>query len=153
MLDSGYQLQQYAPVIKVTGAYMVLFYIFMVFQSFAKFYIYFKTKSNKKSDEKVSLKKIKYASTSGLGFVSDRTFMNLLEQSPMFLTALWMHAVFVSIETAANAGWLYIAFRLIYPLVFSMGPPWIFISTVPNYCVVWYLAGATVYASCNTVAP
>jgi uncharacterized MAPEG superfamily protein len=142
-------LRLFAPVIKVTGAYACLFFIFMCFQSFSKFYIFNEAKKKAKKDdsEKVSLRQIKYNSTSGLGFISDRTFLNMLEQSPLFLMGLWMHAVFVSPESAATAGWLYIVFRAMYPIVFSMGIPWLFVSTFTNYFVVWYLIGTTVHAA------
>ena len=138
-------MKEFAPVVIVTGAYFLLFYIFMCFQSFSKFFIYFAAKSkSKKEDKEVSFKQIKYGSTSGLGFISDRTFMNMLEQSPAFLVSLWLHAVFVSCQTAATAGWIYIAFRALYPVVFIQGPPWLFISTFANYFVVCYLLGSTV---------
>jgi len=148
-MDNAAQLRLFAPVIKATAAYLVLFFTFMMFQSFSKFYLFARAKAAaKKTDtEKPSLRQIKYASTSGLGFVSDRTFLNMLEQSPAFLTSLWMHAAFVSPASAAQAGWVYIGFRALYPFVFSMGVPWLFISTFPTYGVVWYLAGTTLQAA------
>lgn len=143
------QLRIFAPVIKVTGAYACLFFTFMMFQSFSKFYVFEEAKKKAKKDGsgKVSFKEVKYNSTSGLGFISDRTFLNMLEQCPLFLTGLWMHAIFVSPETAATAGWLYIVFRSMYPFLFPMGMPWFFLSTMPNYMVVWYLIGTTVNAA------
>ena len=110
---------------------------------YPKFYIYFNEKSK---SGKANLKSIKYDSKSGLALNSDRTFLNMLEQSPAFLLSLWMHAVFVSIDTAAFAGWIYIAFRAIYPLVFPMGPPWLFLSTFPNYAVIMYFCVTTLFA-------
>ena len=37
--------------------------------------------------------------------------MNLTEQTPPFLVALWLHATFVSISTAAQYGWFWLAMR------------------------------------------
>eukprot|EP00614_Pseudopedinella_elastica_P013805 CAMPEP_0172585440 /NCGR_PEP_ID=MMETSP1068-20121228/4865_1 /TAXON_ID=35684 /ORGANISM="Pseudopedinella elastica, Strain CCMP716" /LENGTH=119 /DNA_ID=CAMNT_0013379903 /DNA_START=124 /DNA_END=483 /DNA_ORIENTATION=+ len=116
----------------------------MTFQSFAKFYILAKDDDKQK---KLGFRQIKYDSKSGLGLVSDRTFLNMLEQSPLFLLGLWMHAVFISPDSAAAAGWLYLPFRAIYPVVFRMGMPWLFLSTFPNYFVVMYLIGTTVRAA------
>ena len=141
--------QEYAPVIKATAAYFSLFFTFMMFQSFSKFYLVSVKAAelkNKKSDEKVSLSAIKYgANKTGLALNSDRTFLNMLEQSPAFLVSLWMYAVFVSAENAALGAYCYIVFRALYPFLFAMGMPWIFLSTFPNYFVIWYFLGATVY--------
>lgn len=137
-------MAEYKPVIVVTGAYFAVFYSFMIFQSTSKMYLYSKAKASKKSDEKVSMADIKYGSTRGLGLLGDRTFLNMLEQSPAFLTSLWLHALFVDPETAAKAGWLYVLFRLWYPFGFSMGLPWILLSTLPNYGIIFYLLGSTI---------
>jgi len=76
----------------------------------------------------------------------DRCFMNLQEQAVLFFTSLWMHAVFVSAETATNFGWLYIFFRALYPIIWAVkggesGPPFpqLFLSTFTAYGVNVYL--------------
>jgi uncharacterized MAPEG superfamily protein len=142
-------IRAYAPVIKATGVYFVLFFVFMMFQSFSKFYIFSTKKAeqkNKKTEEKVSLSAIKYGENkSGHALCSDRTFLNMLEHSPAFLISLWMHAVFVSPESAALGAYCYIAFRAIYPIAFTMGIPWLYISTFPMYWIVWYFIGSAVY--------
>lgn len=146
------QLKLYAPVIKATGAYTCLYFSFAIFQSFSKFYLFFgqkklKDSSSSESESKKSIKEIKYNSKDGLGLISDRTFLNMVEQAPVFLTALWMHAIFVSPKNAAKAAYYYIGFRALYPFCFMKGSttPWILISTLPNYTTIWYLLGTTCY--------
>lgn len=147
------QLKLYAPVIKATGAYACLYFTFAGFQSMSKFYLFFSQKKLKdNTSEQKSIKEIKYASKEGLGLLSDRTFLNMVEQAPLFLTALWMHAVFVCPKSAAKAAYYYIGFRSIYPFCFCKGSttPWILISTVPNYATIWYLLGTTCFKACKS---
>ena len=68
----------------------------------------------------------------------NRTFLNMHEQSPALLTSLWLHALIVDPSEAAKLMWLYLPFRAIYPLVFPFGVPVLFVSTFPNYLVIWY---------------
>jgi hypothetical protein len=145
------QLKHFAPVIKATGAYAALYFSFASFQSFSKFYLFHKENQKTDSSAKKSIKEIKYDSKDGLGLVSDRTFLNMVEQAPMFLTALWMHAVFVCPKSAAKAAYWYIGFRSIYPFCFMKGSttPWIALSTFPNYFTVWYLIGTTCFKACK----
>mmetsp|Transcript_10117 Transcript_10117/g.12276 ORF Transcript_10117/g.12276 Transcript_10117/m.12276 type:complete len:153 (+) Transcript_10117:59-517(+) len=145
-LNKQDQLRFYAPVIKATTAYVGLYFSFMSFQSFSKFYLL--DQSQKKGENK-KLSEIKYGSKEGLGLVSDRTFLNMLEQAPLFLTSLWLHASFVCPQSAANQAWLYITFRAIYPIVFQMGIPWLFLSTGPNYLSILYMIGTTTMEACK----
>lgn len=79
-----------------------------------------------------------------------RAFLNMMEQAPVFLSSLWMCAVFVSADVAATLGWAYLALRALYPLIwlFIGGEagcpiPIIFVSTFPQYGIVTYMALAT----------
>ena len=75
---------------------------------------------------------------------ADRTQLNMLEHMPVFLSLLWVNAVFVSPLEATIAGGIYVAARAAYPFV--MGPRLgrgvkgpIFLSTAPGYAVMLFL--------------
>jgi len=53
---------------------------------------------------------------------------------------LWMHAIFVSPETAANYGNLWLATRAAYPVGFYLGYPKVAFFTVPGYIALLLLA-------------
>ena len=82
----------------------------------------------------------------------DRTFMNMIEQAPIFFAALWSHAIFCSPETATALGFAYLTFRLAYPIIWALvggggvGAPFpqIFFSTFPQYGIAFYMALAVV---------
>lgn len=61
----------------------------------------------------------------------DRSFMNMIEQAPLFLTSLWCHALVVSPLTATQLGGVYLALRSLYPGIWltkggEAGPPFPF---------------------------
>ena len=68
----------------------------------------------------------------------------MLEQTPPFLTALWLHAVFSDASRATWLGAVYVAFRCLYPFVFGAtgqgGLPGVLLSTGPMYLVIAALA-------------
>lgn len=76
-----------------------------------------------------------------------RAFGNLHEQSIIFLVALWAHALFMDVQTAATLGWAYLGFRLLYPVIwtifsgFTMKILWV---TMPMYGIIIWLLGTTV---------
>jgi len=92
----------------------------------------------------------------------NRTFLNMMEHAPLFLSSLWIHAVFVSADVAAALGAIYVCLRLCYPIVWMVfggeaGAPmapytWflfgkkinLFYFTFPQYGIVFYLSFATV---------
>ena len=51
---SSQQMVELKPVIMATCAYFALFYVFMCFQSFSKFYLFFQQKKAENSNEKGS---------------------------------------------------------------------------------------------------
>ena len=70
-----------------------------------------------------------------------------MEQSPVFLVALWLHAVFMSSETATCLGWTWIALRVMYPFLWLLNGKFtmqILLSTMPQYAIVTYLMFSTV---------
>lgn len=122
------------PVIGVTVAFLVLYYIFLYGQAISKFYLFFQAR---KTDPKVKFGKIKYSNPDLVARIADRTAGNMIEQAVPFLVSLWLSAIFVSPTGAAKLGWLWLLFRSFYPFVFS--GPWLPLSTVPGYVIVFML--------------
>lgn len=80
---------------------------------------------------------------------ADRAVINTQEQMVPFLSALWLHTVFVSSYDASLIGLLYVALRAIYPLLLGkrlskINPKRVYLVTVPCYIIVFYLFGAVV---------
>eukprot|EP01036_Dinobryon_divergens_P025893 gene25893-34485_t len=105
--------KQFEAPIKATIAYCALYYFFLYFQAgvgHLQFYLAKKKAASEakakgeKNVEKVSYGKIKYGTQSHdkISLTAQRTVGNLMEQAIPFLTSLWLHAVFVSPESAAN---------------------------------------------------
>ncbi len=83
---------------------------------------------------------------------ADRAVANTQEQMVPFLTALWLHAVFVSPSTATALGAAYVVLRALYPLLLgkSLGGTQskrVFAVTGPSYGIVAYLVISTVVAA------
>merc|ERR1711915_475241 len=96
-----------------------------------------KAEAKKKGERAPKLKQVKYGPEGGpLGLTGDRTAGNMLEQSLPFLVSLWLHALVVSPDTAAYYGWLWLAFRSFYPIVYRLGVPFLFLSTAPGYVLI-----------------
>lgn len=91
----------------------------------------------------------------------NRIFQNTVEQAPIFLGSLWMHALFVDTSLATSFGWMYMAFRAIYPVIWALfsgkttemfkklpltwAPfPWMFFSTFPQYSITMYMSIAVI---------
>lgn len=74
----------------------------------------------------------------------DRSFMNLIEQAPLFLSSLWTYAFCVSAETASYLGAAYVIFRAFYPIVWLLKGgstpgypmPAGFVVTFPAYAII-----------------
>ena len=84
--------------------------------------------------------------TRTLRLLGDRTFLNTLEQAPPFLVSLWACGLLADVELAAFCGKGYIFFRCLYPIVFRKGMPWLLLSTVPCYNLIWYMLFRAVVA-------
>ena len=50
----------------------------------------------------------------------DRTFLNMMEHAPLFLSSLWTFAIFVSAAEAAKIGAVYLALRMCYPIIWAI---------------------------------
>ncbi|KAJ8609824.1 hypothetical protein CTAYLR_008122 [Chrysophaeum taylorii] len=144
-LLSAEDIKMLGPLIRATWAYFMVYYTFMIFQSFAKYYVFFSTK--KKNEKSPSLREVKYEQKRGLALLADRTFLNMLEQSVPLITSTWLYGLVVDPTFASTLVYIYLFFRLPYPLLFKLGPPFIFLSTGPNYCVIGYALVKTGLAS------
>jgi len=129
-------LDYYKGVLAVTLSYFVLWYIFLFRQS----YVNRRIKSKFQKDDKTFNR---WYSTYPPMLNADRTVANTIEQGIPFLVSLWLYAIFVDATYATILGFAYVAVRSIYPLVWGR-PPWLFLSTVPGYGIVWYMLGAVV---------
>ena len=130
-----------APILRVTLGWFSLFFAFLFYQSWSKFYaLKALKKESKAKDSKVpSFVDVKYGMAAGnkhFALNADRTVGNMMEQSLPFLVSLWLHAIFVDIGSAAQLGWIWLLFRAIYPVVFARGVPLLFLSTVPGYSIL-----------------
>ena len=47
----------------------------------------------------------------------DRSFMNMIEQAPLFLISMWMFSVFVSATIGTQLGFVYLGLRFLYPVI------------------------------------
>ena len=132
----------YKGPLQVTMAFLALYFCFLFFQGLSKFYLFFKEKAKGGNNKSANLTKIKYfgGSTDRLALTGDRTTGNMVEQSVPFLTSLWLCAMFHSPEYAARVGWYWLGSRVIYPVVFHYGMPYLLLSTVPGYVFIGMLA-------------
>lgn len=135
--------------LQVTVAYFVMYYVFLYIQSGVGQVQYYlakrkaaeEAKARGEKPPKISFAKVKYDSASydKVAIMSSRTVGNTMEQAFPFLTALWLHALFVSPESAGYIGWIYVCTRAYYPVVFYFGLPYILLSTLPGYACVFYM--------------
>jgi hypothetical protein len=66
---------------------------------------------------------------------------NTLEQMGPFLVSLWLHAWAVDSTVATALGAVYIAFRVLYAVVFTrVGYKTVLVVvTTPAYLIIWYM--------------
>jgi len=125
----------YEGVVLVTVCYVIMYYWFMGQQVMAKV---LREKQGKFS---------RYTATDQLWIFSDRCFLNTVEQSPMFLTLLWLNAIFIDAQTTAKLGAFYLVMRMAFPFFWASKGEWnlnIEISTQSNYLVIhwwWWQLG------------
>ena len=159
------------PVVIVTIGWSALYYCFLQGQAASAFWIH---KIRRERDSEGSPKvgrqmkpldfaDVKYGTQRNKGefiLTMDRSVGNLLEQTPPFLLALWLHALLVSSHDAASLGWVWLLLRASYPLAFahpswspslwgvqrSIGISWVSFVTWPSYAIVWTLLGGVAKA-------
>lgn len=135
------------PVVLVTLVYFCMWYSFLFGQSYLKVWLFnksqgssgFKYSHMKYATPEAAAVKYQYSGEGGmLTLTADRTVGNTLEQAPPFLLGLWLHAVLVEggPTRAFWMAWIYMCSRVVYPVCFYVGHPWLQVSTVPGYCVI-----------------
>jgi hypothetical protein len=141
------------PLVNVMVIYFILYYAFLFTQSYVKVWLVNQAKTGAGSlrfetirYSALDVATIKYGTQvySGKGgivaLVMDRTVGNFVEQMGPFLATSWMHALLVpgGATRAAQLGAIYVLSRLVYPIFFYIGHPWLQIATVPGYLSIWY---------------
>mmetsp|Transcript_13119 Transcript_13119/g.45889 ORF Transcript_13119/g.45889 Transcript_13119/m.45889 type:complete len:153 (-) Transcript_13119:165-623(-) len=124
--------------IAVTAAYMLVYYGFIINQVLTSGRL---KRAAKKKGERFN----RHGNTEPDMIWADRTVLNMLEQMVPFLVSLWAHAAFVSPDTAAMLGAVYVACRACYPVAWMLNK--VLFVTVPNYIIITYLLGSTVAAA------
>lgn len=160
-IGHGLTLKDLRGVIYVTVAYFVLYYVFLFTQSYVKVWLVNASRNGGKGSLKyetlryasLEVAAIKYGSTySGPGgtfaLVMDRSVGNFLEQQCAFITSLWLQAILVpgGCRQSTILGSIYIISRLMYPVMFYVGHPWLQLATVPGYVIIWYQLARSVWA-------
>ena len=83
--------------------------------------------------------------------IADRNQLNMLEHMPAFLFLMWMHAIFISIQTATTLGAIYTLLRVLYPFIMGKRigrdiPKRILFVTFSSYLILVYFIFALVKA-------
>lgn len=136
----------YAGPILVTAAYFGLWYSLLLgLQRGTKYALIAEYKARGEVFDR-------YFGQDGRMLAADRAVANTHEQMGPFLASMWLHAVFVSANTAALLGAAYVVLRTIYPVLLgksvskTQSKRVIFV-TAPCYLIVFYLVGSTVHAA------
>ena len=155
-------MKRFRPVVLVSAAWMALYYCFLQGQAAAAFWVHRLRREAGKESPKLERRKtltfaaVKYGTLNAnynLILTMDRSVGNMLEQTPPFLLALWLHALTASAADAAWFGWLWLMLRALYPFAFAhpsmseklwglqrrIGISWVSFVTWPSYFVVWKL--------------
>eukprot|EP00440_Ansanella_granifera_P043314 gb/GFBE01046953.1/.p1 GENE.gb/GFBE01046953.1/~~gb/GFBE01046953.1/.p1 ORF type:complete len:179 (+),score=43.19 gb/GFBE01046953.1/:1-537(+) len=80
----------------------------------------------------------------------DRSVGNMLEQMPCFLLVTLPYGMFVNPILAGYLVFAYVFLLILYPALYDMGAPLLFISTFPRYFILYYMAGAVMLAALRT---
>jgi hypothetical protein len=130
--------QRYAPAISATILWMLLSFCILTHESVSTFSqrAVLTAAAKKKQEKPPSMASIKYGTAGGTVILNaKRSVGNLMEQTPIFLVGVWLHAIFVDPLSAAQLAWTWLAVRSFYPLLWGK-LPWMFAVTVPNYCSI-----------------
>lgn len=79
---------------------------------------------------------------------ADRAFCNLLEQTPFFITMMWVFALFCGAESSIPGAYFYIGCRFWFPVLWAVKGKWTFLvelSTQPCYGVLNYWKASLAY--------
>ena len=103
-----------------------------------------RTAAPERRRQRPTLVQLKYggygsSKTRTLRLLGDRTFLNTLEQAPPFLVSLWACGLLADVELAAFLREGLHLLSCLYPIVFRKGMPYLLLSTVPCYNLIWYM--------------
>lgn len=122
------------------GVYLWSMYCFLFRQGLSNNLLNPVAFQNQKDEEAMAVKKN-----------VDRTAMNAVEQSPIFLAALSTFCFFVNPFIGGILGFVYSAFLWLYPFVFGKEPlELLFLSTIPRYLIVQYMVISVVITALRT---
>ena len=141
-------VQDYKPLVFVTGSVLSLLYNYYWVQSYTTFSEYFRLRAEakKRGEKPPQLNHLKYGRIENKPIeIADRCAGNLLEQLVPFLCSMIAYATFVDVGGAARIGWAWFFFRSYYSFAFKRFPL-LFASTTPAYGCVWYMMGMAAYA-------
>eukprot|EP00929_Paragymnodinium_shiwhaense_P014464 TRINITY_DN12236_c0_g1_i8.p1 TRINITY_DN12236_c0_g1~~TRINITY_DN12236_c0_g1_i8.p1 ORF type:complete len:202 (-),score=39.43 TRINITY_DN12236_c0_g1_i8:304-909(-) len=130
--------QDFTGPVVVTLVYFVLFQVFMVNQINGKI----------KLGAGDPLKANRFDYSNKYWEMADRSFMNVIEQTPQFLVSMWAFAVFCSAASAGRAGCVYLVARALFPVFWAVKGKWnllIELSTQPCYAVINYFLVSLAY--------
>ncbi len=127
-------ISEFKGPILVTISYFFVYYFFIC--------LILKTKLELHSAYKKEGKKFdRYFSQDRKMLLADRTQLNMLEHAPVFITLMWLYAIFISTENATIIGGFYVIIRGFYPFVMGKKigrdiPKRILLVTFSNYLVI-----------------
>mmetsp|Transcript_87257 Transcript_87257/g.267061 ORF Transcript_87257/g.267061 Transcript_87257/m.267061 type:complete len:201 (-) Transcript_87257:93-695(-) len=134
-----FEKQDFTGVIAATVLYFLLQELFMCNQVFAKL-------AFSKNNDPSTFDRFDYSNRHWES--ADRSFGNFVEQTPYFVTMMWVFALFCGAESSAQGAYFYIAFRLLFPVFWAVGGKWnalIELSTQPCYAVLNYWKASLIY--------
>lgn len=73
---------------------------------------------------------------------AERSLYNTLEHGVPFLIVMWIHGLFVDLDTAVNLGWVYVAFTFVYGIAYASYGRFsghVEVATHPRYVISHYL--------------
>ena len=95
--------------ILITVGMLLLYYAFLMNILKTRVKLHKNIKEGKKFD--------RYLSGDREMLAADRIQLNLLEHMPLFLTLLWLTALFDNVENATCGGTIYLISRVVYPFL------------------------------------
>ena len=124
----------YASVIWVTLAYLLLYYAFLIYGLKVKFKVVAECRAKGEPFDR-------YNGQYPELLAADRMQLNTLEHMPPFLTLLWIQAAVDTPQNAATLGSVYVLLRVLYP--FFLGktlrryiPKRLLVNTFTGYAVL-----------------
>merc|ERR1712113_1161508 len=130
------EMDEYSLVVGATVAYFLMWYGFLCHQMIMR-----GSASQRAESKGINLTRFDYRFADWE--MADRTLLNAQEQMVPFLLPMWLYAVFCNPHAAGVLGYIYVLFRFLYPIFWSVNGRFsilVEISTQPNYMVQgWFI--------------